>query len=204
VRIGIFGGTFDPIHYGHLLLAECCREQCKLDEVWFVPTATPPHKRNRTLSDAKHRVEMLRLATGGHDAFRVSLVEVERGGVSYTADTLRQLHTQNPEAEFFLLLGADSLADLPNWREPEQVLRLATPAVVHRDSAKIHWEPLAPLVSNDRFAQLTQHVVDMPLVEFSSTAIRQAVAEGQSIRYRTPRAVEEYIKSHGLYRAREM
>jgi nicotinate-nucleotide adenylyltransferase len=200
VRVGIFGGTFDPVHYGHLLLAECCREQCHLNEVWFVPAAIPPHKRHRDLSESKHRIEMLRLATGGHDAFRVSRMEVDRGGVSYTVDTLRQMHAQHPEAEFYLLLGADSLADFPNWREPAEILRLAMPVVVRRGSATINWTPLAPLVSAERFAQFAQHIVEMPVVDFSSTAIREAVASGRGIRYRTPRAVEEYIRSHGLYR----
>jgi len=200
VRVGIFGGTFDPVHYGHLLLAECCHEQCHLNEVWFVPAATPPHKRHRELSESKHRVDMLRLATGGNDAFRVSLIEIERGGVSYTVDTLRQMHEQHPEADLFLLLGADSLVDFPNWRGPTEILQLATPAVVRRGSATVNWSPLAPLTSAERFAQITQHVVAMPVVDFSSTAIREAVTAGRSIRYHTPRAVEQYILSHGLYR----
>ena len=200
MRLGLFGGTFDPIHYGHLLLAECCREQARLDQVWFMPAAVPPHKRHRPLSDAKHRTEMLRLAIGGHDAFRMSLIEIERGGISYTIDTLRQLHREHPTAELFLLLGADSLVDLPTWREPAEILELAAPVVVRRPAITINWAPLSPLVSTERFAQFTQHVVDMPVVDFSSTAIREAVAAGKSIRYRTPRAVEVYIRSQNLYR----
>ena len=122
MRLGIFGGSFDPVHYGHLLLAESCREQCRLDEVWFVPAAAPPHKRSRELTAGQHRIEMLRLAVGGHAAFQVSTLEIERGGLSYTVDTLAEIQQHQPAAELFLLMGADSLVDLPSWREPDNDL----------------------------------------------------------------------------------
>src|SRR5690606_15414754 len=117
---------------GHLLLAECCREQCNLDAVWFVPAAIPPHKLDRTLSSPADRIEMLKLAIGGHPAMSVFTWELDRGGVSYTVDTLRHLRDEDPQRELFLLMGADSLADLPTWREPQQICELATPVVVHR------------------------------------------------------------------------
>ena len=112
MRIGIFGGSFNPIHFGHLLLAETCREQCRLDEVWFVPAARPPHKQDLPLAPDADRVAMLQLAVGGHKPFRVSEIELQREGVSYTVDTLREIAEQQPDAELFFLMGADSLAEL--------------------------------------------------------------------------------------------
>jgi nicotinate-nucleotide adenylyltransferase len=202
MRLGLFGGSFDPVHYGHLLLAECCREQCRLDEVWFVPAATPPHKQTRALSPAAQRIEMLELATGGQPAFRVSRIEVERGGVSYTVDTLAALAAEDPKRELFFLLGADSLEDLPNWREPARICQLATPVVVRRPGASaVDFDVLAGLAPPDRLAEFRRYQVEMPLVDLSSSEIRRRVAAAESIRYRTPRAVETYIQSHGLYGA---
>jgi len=201
MRLGLFGGSFDPVHYGHLLLAESCREQCRLDEVWFVPAATPPHKQTHALSPAAQRIEMLELATGGQPAFRVSRIEVERGGVSYTVDTLAALKAEDPQRELFFLLGADSLEDLPNWREPARILELATPIVVGRPGAPaVRFEVLAGLASDDRLAELRRHQVEMPQIGLSSSDIRRRVPGAQSMRYRTPRAVETYIETHGLYR----
>src|SRR5262249_55888086 len=130
MRLGLFGGSFDPVHYGHLLLAETCREQCRLDAVWFVPAAVPPHKQARELSSAENRVEMLKLAIAGNEAFSVYQMEIERGGVSYTVDTLEQLHAEDPTRELFFLMGADSLADLPTWRNPRRICELAIPLIV--------------------------------------------------------------------------
>ena len=201
MRIGILGGTFDPVHYGHLLLAETCREQCALDEVWFVPTGVPPHKRPAQLTPAARRVEMLNLAIAGHDPFVVSLLEIERGEVSYTYQTLATVHAQHPDAELFFLMGADSLRDLPTWREPGRICELAIPVVVRRREApEPEWSALAGLVPPERLAAIRRYQVQMPVVEFSSTAIRRTVAAGRSIRYQTPRAVEKYIETHGLYR----
>jgi nicotinate-nucleotide adenylyltransferase len=201
MRLGIFGGTFDPVHYGHLLLAEQCREPCRLDRVWFVPASVPPHKAERTLTPAVKRVEMLKLAIAGHEAFEVSTLEIERGGLSYTLDTLLAVRGQQPEAELFFLMGADSLRDLPTWWEPARICQLATPVVVRRRGAP---EPdlgvLTPLVSAERLQEIRGCQVQMPVVEFSSTAIRQAVAAGRSVRYQTPRAVEKYMETQGLYR----
>ena len=201
MRLGILGGSFDPVHFGHLILAESCREQCRLDAVWFVPAAIPPHKQNNKLSAPADRIEMLKLAIGGHEAFNVYTGEIDRGGVSYTVDTLQQLHDQEPQRELFFLMGADSLADLPTWREPERICSLAIPAVVRRAGAP---EPddtvLARLMSPDRLALARQHRVEMPTIDLSASDLRRRVAAGQSIRFRTPRAVEKYIEAHGLYR----
>src|SRR5258705_13340871 len=106
MRVGVFGGTFDPVHYGHLLLADCCREQLRLDQVWFLPAAVPPHKQERTLAPAVARAEMLELAIGGHEAFAVCRLEIERGGINYTADTLARIQAEDPTRELFFLMGA--------------------------------------------------------------------------------------------------
>jgi len=201
MRVGIFGGTFDPVHYGHLLLAETCREQCRLDQVLFLPASIPPHKQQWHLTPAERRVEMLRLAIAGHAAFFVSELEIRRGGVTYTVDTLTALREQQPQDELFFLMGADSLRDLPTWREAARICSLAVPAVVRRrDTPEPDFGVLADMVSAARLREIQRHQVQMPLVDFSSTAIRQAVAAGRSIRYQTPRAVEMYIWTQGLYR----
>jgi nicotinate-nucleotide adenylyltransferase len=204
MRVGIFGGTFDPVHHGHLLLAETCREQCRLDHVLFLPASIPPHKQQWRLTPADRRVEMLRLAVIGHEAFSVSELEIRRGGVTYTVDTLTALREQQPQDELFFLMGADSLRDLPTWREAARICSLAVPVVVRRrDTPEPDFGVLAGLVPAERLQEIRRHQVQMPLVDFSSTAIRRAVAAGQSIRYQTPRAVEMYIRTQGLYRTEE-
>ena len=127
MRLGLYGGSFDPVHYGHLLLAECCREQCRLDAVWFVPAPCRRTSRTGHFRRPAQRIEMLQLAIGGQEAFSVYKGEIERGGVSYTVDTLERLHQEQPQTELFLLMGADSLADLPTWRLPERICELAIP-----------------------------------------------------------------------------
>jgi len=200
MRLGIFGGSFDPVHYGHLLLAEACREQARLDAVWFVPAATAPHKQDQTPASAEQRVEMLRLVIGGQSTFDVCDIEIKRGGVSYTVDTLRELKSQESSRELFLLLGGDSLSDLPTWRAADEVCRLALPVVVGRPgSAKPDFSVLAGVAPPEQIQAMQQQQVEMPLIGLSSQEIRRRVAEGRSIRYMTPRAVEEYIKTAGLY-----
>lgn len=204
MRIGILGGSFDPVHFAHLLLAETCREQCRLDEILFLPAAAPPHKMHRALTAASHRLAMLHLAVAGHEAFRVSPLEIERGGISYTVQTLREVHGRQPDVEWFFLMGADSLRDLPTWREPDEICRLAIPVVVRRAGAPApDLAVLDGIATPERLEAIRQNQVQMPVVEFSSTAIRQAVAAGRSIRYQTPRAVEKYIETSGLYRQQE-
>ncbi len=200
-RLGVFGGSFDPVHYGHLLLAESCREQCQLDQVWLLPAASAPHKLQRPITDARHRVEMLRLAVGGHPALHVSTREVDRGGISYTFETLEAIDQQFPDTQLYFLMGADSLEDLPHWRNPQRILQLAIPVVVQRPgAAPPDMSVLEHLVDPERLAQLERFAVTMPLVDFASSQLRQRVERGQSIRYRTPRAVEKYIETHQLYR----
>ena len=202
MRLGLCGGSFDPVHYGHLLLAERCREGQRLDRVWFLPAGVPPHKQDRDLTPAPLRIEMLELAIAGHEQFAVSRYEVDRGGVSYTVDTLRHFRKEDPQGELFFLLGADMLHDLPHWREAAEVCRLAMPVVVRRAGAREpDFECLSGLVLPERIERIRQHQVEMPQIELCSSEIRRRVAAGLSIRYQTPRAVEKYIETHGLYRA---
>ena len=200
MKLGILGGSFNPIHYGHLLMAEWCREAAQLDQVWFMPVATAPHKR-AVAAPGEVRAALIEAAIADNPAFQASRLELDRGGLSYTVDTLRALARQRPEAECFLLLGADMLADLPNWREPEEICRLASILAVRRsDAPEPDFEPLRTLVAGDRLEHLRQQQVAMPLVDLSSTEIRRRVAAGQSLRYQTPPAVIELIARHGLYR----
>ena len=205
MRIGVYGGSFDPVHVGHLVVAECCREQAGLDRVLFMPAAVPPHKRDRLLAAADHRVDMLRLATGGHDAFAVSTAEVDRGGVSYTADTLAALAAAHPGDRLLLILGPDALADLPTWHAPDRVVAAAEIIAVERvgidDVQSLVREPrLAALLGAEGAARVAAARVRVPAIGVRASDLRDDVAAGRSIRYRTPRAVELHIRSHGLYR----
>src|SRR5690348_1068987 len=137
MRVGIFGGTFDPVHTGHLILAEQGREQGRLDEVWFVPAAHPPHKDEPTLTRFEQRVEMLALALAGNPAFRIDELEKERPGPSYTVDTLDELRRRHPGHEFLLLIGSDTLLDLPNWYQPLRVLEQASLLVMARPGSPV-------------------------------------------------------------------
>jgi nicotinate-nucleotide adenylyltransferase len=205
MRIGVFGGSFDPVHLGHLIVAESCREQARLDRVLFVPAATQPHKQDRRLAAPHHRVEMLRLATCGHDAFDVSTTEIDRGGVSYTVDTLAALAATHPNDTLCLILGPDALAGLPTWREPERIVAAAEIIAVERESvddiAALVTEPrLAAILGPTHAARIAGARVRVPAIGIRSSDLRSAIAAGHSIRYRTPRAVELAIASHGLYR----
>jgi len=199
MRIGIFGGSFDPVHLGHLLLAECCREQASLGAVWFLPAAVPPHKQ-RELTPAPARIEMLELAVGGYLSFSICRYETDRGGVNYTVETLEEFRRQNPADEFFLLLGADMFHDLPRWREPQRICELALPLCVRRaGEPPLDFNALQGIAAAERIEAMRRHEVEMPLIALSSSEIRRRVSAGQSIRYRTPRAVEKYIEVKGLY-----
>jgi nicotinate-nucleotide adenylyltransferase len=200
MKLAIFGGTFNPVHFGHLLLAEYCRELCQLDHVWFMPAATAPHKQQlQTASDAQ-RVDMLRLAIAGHPQFAVSEMEVERGGVSYTIDTLHAVRSAHPAAELFFLMGADSLDDFHNWREPDRICQIATPIVVDRfGSDPVDLKKFSPFASPEQLQKIKQLRIEMPRIELSSSEIRNRAAAGQSIRYQLPRAVEKFIETNRLY-----
>jgi nicotinate-nucleotide adenylyltransferase len=202
MRIGIYGGSFDPVHFGHLLLAECCREEGQLDAVRFVPTAVPPHKQQRELTPSQNRIEMLELAIAGHAAFSVSRYETDRGGVNYSADTLAHFCEEEPGSELFFLLGADMFHDLPHWRQPDRICQLALPMAVRRHGERpLDFNALAGIASPERIEAMRQHEVVMPEIGLSASDLRHRVSIGRGIRYRTPRAVEKYIETHELYRA---
>lgn len=204
MRLGIYGGSFDPIHYGHLILAENCREQANLDQIWFLPSSIAPHKRDgATLSD-RQRVELVELAISGHDAFICSDNELKRGGISYTVDTLTEVREQHPNHELFLLMGADSLYQFETWREPEIICALAIPLVVNRPgNDKVKLDVFARYVDEERLALILDHAISSPLIEISSSDIRARVAASQTIRYLLPRAVEKYIEAQELYQVAE-
>jgi nicotinate-nucleotide adenylyltransferase len=199
MRIGLFGGTFDPPHLGHLILAERCREDAGLDEVWFLVSYRPPHKTGQPLTRFESRCEMAALATTGQPLFKVEPIEQELPPPSYTAETLAELRHRHPGDEFALVVGADSLADLPQWYEPRRVLEQAEVVAVPRPGIET-WtaDRVAAAVGLPQQAvRLT--IVDCPLIEVASRDLRKRVAEGRSIRFLVPRAVEEYIRDKKLY-----
>jgi nicotinate-nucleotide adenylyltransferase len=201
MRIGVFGGTFDPVHLGHLILAEQCREQARLDEVWFVPSARPPHKQRYAVTPFRQRAEMLQLATAGHPAFRVNELENERPGLSYTVDTLDELKKSRAGAEWFLLLGSDTLAELHEWHDPAGIVRRAGLLVMARgDQRVLSAEEVRASLKLAEAETLSLEVVEAPRIEISSRDLRRRVAEGRSVRYLVPRAVECYVEEKGLYR----
>ncbi len=200
MRIGVFGGSFDPIHYGHLILAEHCREQADLDQVWFIPSGTNPHKQHGAVATDKQRSAMVGLAIGGHRSFMLSTTELERGGLSYTVDTLEQLNEEFHEDQIFWLMGGDSFGNFSKWREPKKILELAIPLVVNRPGMPpVDLSKLADYVDQSRLEMFKEFQVSSPLIEISSTRIRSRVAEGKSIRYLIPRSVEKYIETQKLY-----
>ena len=201
MRVGIFGGTFDPVHAGHLILAEQGREQGRLDEVWFVPAAHPPHKEIPTPTRFEQRVEMLALAIAGHPAFRIDELESERPGPSYTADTLVELRRRHPSHEFWLLIGSDTLGDLPHWHQPQRVVESAGLLVMTRPgSSSLTAEELRARLHLPEQTPLRLKTVETPQIDISSRDLRRRAAAGCSLRYFLPRAVECYIHDKKLYR----
>jgi nicotinate-nucleotide adenylyltransferase len=199
MRLGLLGGTFDPIHYGHLLLAERCREECGLDRVWFLPAGLPPHKAGEAITAGAQRAEMVEFAIAGHSQFEVNRMELARAGRSFTVDTLREIHAEDPSRELFFLIGADSLAELPTWRDPAGIVELATIVAVNRGDRPAPDLDAARRTLGKAVADRIR-LVTMPGIDLSSTDIRRRVREGKSIRYMTPRPCEVYIHEHGLYK----
>jgi nicotinate-nucleotide adenylyltransferase len=195
MRLGIFGGTFDPIHLGHLVLADQCRESCSLERVWFVVAGEPPHKR-RELTAVAHRLEMARIAVAGHPSFAVSDIEATRPGPHYSVETLESISRERPDDELFFLIGADSLNDLPGWREPGRIARLATIVVVNRPGIEEADPDALPSFGDGTHPILS---VTIPPIGIASTDLRRRVRERRSIRYMVPRGVEAYIEAQALY-----
>ncbi|MGL4421454.1 MAG: nicotinate (nicotinamide) nucleotide adenylyltransferase [Gemmataceae bacterium] len=199
MKIGLFGGTFDPVHQGHLIMVERCREWGKLDAVWFLPSYAPPHKLPRAITRFEQRIEMLQLACIGQPLFRIEPIEKELPPPSYTSETLRELHRRHPGNEFCLIVGGDVLPDLPKWHAPAEVLAQAPLLVVPRPgTVALSAEAVAQSLNLPQ-AAVRMEVVESPLVDISSREIRRRVAAGQSIRYLVPRAVEEFIREKKLY-----
>ena len=185
MRLGILGGTFDPIHLGHLAAAHAAMDCEHLDRVLFIPTGVPPH-RPPTVADAKQRIEMCRLATAGEERFEVSDIEVRRKGVSYTVDTLRELRRLHPEAKLFLILGWDAAKLFASWHEPEEVRRLAEVVIVTRPGTG------PPAGTSDI-------VCERPTPDVSASAVRAAIASGERVTDGLPEAVAAYVAKHHLY-----
>jgi nicotinate-nucleotide adenylyltransferase len=197
VRIGVFGGTFNPPHLGHLVCAQEAYVQLELDLVMLIPVFTPPHKPLEDDPGPEHRLELCRLAVAGDERFTVSDLETSKPGPSYTVDTLQELHAKEPDNELYLILGGDVAADLPRWRAPEAVVALATPAVANRrGTPRARAEAgLTELPGGAR-----ARFFSMPSIGVSSTMIRRRVKAGQPIRYLVPDAVAAHIEAKGMYR----
>lgn len=191
MKLGVFGGTFDPVHWAHLVLAQCALDELKLDSILFIPAGEPWRKSHRTVAPAVHRLEMLRLAVAGNDDFAVSDVELRREGPTYTADTLEALAGERLDDSFWFIVGADALADMPNWRDPERIAKHAVLAVAPRPGYEAADVPGVP---RDRIVTFAA-----PLMDISSSDIRDRLARARSARYLLPAAVEEYVRAQGLY-----
>ena len=200
MNLGVLGGTFDPPHIGHLMLAEEARLALSLSQVLFLPAGDPWRKAGRELSPPEHRLAMVRLAVGDDPHYAISTLEIEREGPSYTVETLTALHEQfGLETEFFFIMGADSLADFPHWHQPQRILELARLAVAERPERED--VALEEGLAEDLARAMRERVVwlRMPLIAISASAVRERVRRGVSIRYWVPPPVEEYIRQHGLY-----
>jgi nicotinate-nucleotide adenylyltransferase len=190
LKIGIYGGTFDPVHIAHLVVAEFACEIIPLDQLCFMPSFTPPHKKEKEISSPQHRLNMLNVATRENDKFVVSDYEVQKGGTSFTVDTLLHFHDafHVQKQELYLIIGADNLVDFHRWKAPDEILSLAHIIVAGRPNVD---------ANNSYYKEFIQ--LHSPLLDISASLIRQRVHEKKSIRYLVPEAVESYIRENDLY-----
>jgi nicotinate-nucleotide adenylyltransferase len=195
-RIGVLGGTFDPVHNGHLRIADTLRTALNLDRVLWVPAGRPPHKSDQIVSSDRDRLAMLDLALAGSATDEISTIDIDRSGPSYTADTLEILAGRFPSARLFFLMGEDSLRDLPTWHDPERILRVAELAVAGRPGVETDLESLELQV---RGVGKHVHVVPTKEIAISSSDIRRRVRESQPVGGLVPAIVEAYIRDNGLY-----
>lgn len=195
-RIGILGGTFDPPHLGHLILAQSALAGLQLSKIIFILNGDPPHKRTQRVTSAAHRLAMLQAAISDNPAFELSRIEIDRPPPYYTYETLRLLREQLPNSELVLLLGGDSLRDLPNWQFPEEIVQLTQLGVMQRPGERIYMDVLA-----ERLPEIETRVriMEAPEVGIAARALRRMVAQGESIRYQVPDAVIAYIREYRLY-----
>lgn len=199
MKLGIMGGTFDPIHNGHLIIAQEAGWQMGLSRVLFIPAGDPPHKQAQAITPAHCRLEMVRRATAHNPLFEVSTIEIERDGLSYTADTLAALQKiYGPKVELFFIIGADAAADLLSWHEPERVLQLARLVVAERPGYALPFEKLKAGLPHINLANRL-FTLDVPMIEVASHELRARIAQGAPIRYLVPDAVAEYISQQKLY-----
>lgn len=196
-RIGVFGGTFDPLHIGHLIIASELRSALHLDHVLFVPAGRPPHKADQEIGDDMHRLAMLSLAIAHSPDFQINTVDLNRRGPSYTADTLALLQEELGPVNLVFLMGEDSLKDLPTWHEPGLIVQRAEMGVARRPGVEVDCTEVYRAVPE---AVGRVHLVDVPEIGVSSREIRRRVANGLPIRFLIPHAVEQYIAHFGLYR----
>jgi nicotinate-nucleotide adenylyltransferase len=201
-RIGVFGGTFDPIHIGHLIIAEVFRVRLRLDEIRFLPAGRPPHKPDQMLSSDGDRVSMLELAIAGSAHYSISRLDIDRAGPSYTADTVEMLRRDLPsKTELYFLMGHDSLRDLPTWHDPERIIEHARLGVALRPGVSVRLD--------DIYAAIPACVgrielIDVPLIGISSSEVRQAVRNAGPFRYQVLPSIADYIDARGLYRKAEV
>ena len=200
-NVGLLGGSFDPVHVGHLVVAEQAREQLELERVLFVPGLRPPHKLDKTLAPAEHRLRMVELALTDHPAFAASDIELDREGPSYSIVTVEQLIAGHADWDIHFLIGADTLPELPTWYHVAELADLCKFAVFARPGESIgDTEPLRGALRDDQIAAIRRRCFATPLIGVSSTDVRRRVHEGRSIRYLVPESVRAYIDEHELYR----
>ncbi len=195
MKVGLMGGTFDPVHIGHLIAAQSVCERLELDEVWFMPTNVPPHKEQAPGASPRQRLEMVELAVEGHPHFRASDMELRKGGVSYSIETVTMLRAQHPGYRFTYIIGADMVRYLPKWYKIGELVRLVTFAGLQRPGYETGYEGLPEAIRQ------AVKLVPMPQVELSSTLIRLRRASGRPVRYMVPDRVNHYIEVNRLYEA---
>jgi nicotinate-nucleotide adenylyltransferase len=201
MRLGIFGGTFDPVHFGHLALAEECLAVAGLDEVWLVPAASPPHKGGKKLSRFDQRKEMLELAIAGNEKFKVEPMEADRPGPSFTINTLEEIQKRKPNDELFLIIGGDSALEFSTWKDPAKIASLATIIVRIRPGVIMPTEQefVSQLGKELGVPPKVIFVSGPPYLDVSSSLLKERVINNKSVRYLLPRAVEVYIQQKKLY-----
>lgn len=196
MRIGIFGGTFDPPHYAHLILAERTRDALELDKVYWVPVADPPHKRSESLTDANLRISMIDLAIASNAAFELSTVDIDRPGPHYAVDMVQVFKERYPRDQLYFLMGGDSLSDLRSWHQPQLLIQMTTLVVMQRPSVK---PDIAAISAEIIGLEDRVIILDAPLVEIAATDIRMMHAAGKSVQYLLPDSVYRFIIENNLY-----
>jgi nicotinate-nucleotide adenylyltransferase len=197
-RVGVVGGTFDPIHIGHLLIAEEARVRLELEEVVFVPAAMPPHKLDKDITPVEHRLAMVELAIASNPHFTISRVDIDRFGPCYTVDTIAILKDEwGPQVDVYFIMGQDSLMEIVTWHKPQRLIRLCRIVALSRPGYRASIKELDALLPG---AASRIYVLDSPELAIASTDIQRRVCQGLPIKYQVPQAVEEYIYAHGLYR----